>query len=168
MKKDPEYCEVVVGIGGIRGEHLQPDPQKTRSEGTTSNLWPLEKALSRLVDGGYVIDLMPLEANPQLASWVWSSPLSNGHVEGTDISRLPESVRESARQFFQMQFLEGAFHQLAALASQPQPSGEEPAGPFDYVSSAYLALYWHSRGARVGKRVADSIHWMDGTKQQLT
>jgi hypothetical protein len=38
---------------------------------------------------------------------------------------------------------------------------------FDKVSAAYLARYWGSRGARIGKRVGESVFWLDSTRQAI-
>src|SRR5213595_2676348 len=98
MAENP-YCEVHIGItGAISAELLQPDPQRRRSPGSCSNIWSLQEALSRLAEGGYIIDLRLLELHPLIDTWVFAAPLPNGHIEGTEIDRLPESVRASARE----------------------------------------------------------------------
>lgn len=64
--------------------------------------------------------------------------------------------------------LQGAFQDLALLAAakvgEPTDGG---AGPFDKVSAVYRAVYWGSRGALIGRRVGDSVVWLDGTQQAI-
>jgi hypothetical protein len=54
------------------------------------------RALQDLADGDYVVDLRPLAEHPQLVSWVMRAPMASGQVEGLDIDRLPDEVRQAA------------------------------------------------------------------------
>lgn len=65
-------------------------------------------------------------------------------------------------------WLQGAFQDLAiaAFARMGEPL-DASAGMFDKVSAAYLAVYWGLPGARIGKRVGDSVFWLDGTQQAI-
>ena len=165
--KQTRYAEITLAAltGAISATHLC-DPADPQSRGSTSGIWSLERALEDLAEGGYVIDLRPLAAHPQLLSWVLRAPLSNGRLEDEQIERLPDEVREAARDL--MPWLGGAYQWLAFLAATR--SGEPAdgsAGPFDGVSAASLAAYWGSRGARIGKRRGNAIDWSDGQRQPL-
>jgi hypothetical protein len=64
--------------------------------------------------------------------------------------------------------LGGEFQQLAFLIAHKigEPT-DGSAGPMDSVSAAYRASYWGSRGARIGKRMGNTIHWSDGEQQAI-
>jgi hypothetical protein len=161
------YAEIIIGAltGSISAQHLY-DPPEHSSHGFTSCLWPLERALEDLTEGGYVIDLRPLADHPQLRSWVYQAPMSNGRLEGNEIDRFSDEERQAAQQM--LSGLEGDFQKLAYLAAQrigePLDGG---AGPFDAVSASCRAAYWGSRGARIGKRVGNILYWSDGKQQAI-
>lgn len=165
--KRPQYAEVTISAstGGIIGKHLC-DPTSGYAGGYTSGIWPLEKALADLAEGGYVIDLRPLAAHPDLVVWAFVAPLPNGRIEGEHIERFPEELRETAEQM--LPGLGGEFQQLAFLiAHKIEEPTDGSAGPMDSVSAAYRARYWGSRGARIGKRVGNTIRWSDGEQQTI-
>ena len=154
--------------GEASGEHLLV-PGGNR--GSTSGMYGdqgRERALRDLAEGGYVIDLRPLADHPQLTTWVFNAPMSNGRIEGDDIDRLPDDVRKAAGDMASPFGLQGAFRDLALLAAakvgEPVDGG---AGPFDTVSATYRATWWGSRGALIGKRVGDTLHWSNGTQQTI-
>jgi hypothetical protein len=157
------YAEVTIGAltGEISAEHLY-DPPTQPYRGSTSHIWPLEKALEDLVDGGYVIDLRPLADHPALFSWVYRAPMPNGRLEGHEIDRLSEEVRQCASGM--AGGLQGDFQKLALLmANRIGEPIDESAGPFDSVSVAYRAAYWGSRGALIG----NTLYWSDGRQQMI-
>lgn len=126
------------------------------------------RALQMLAEGGYAIDLRPLAEHPDIAHWVLRSPMPDGRIEGIDIDRLPDEVRRAAADM--APFMGGDFQSLAfmmsARAGEP-PSNTREAGPFDYVSAAYRAAWWGAKGARIGRRVGDTIVWSDGSVQEI-
>lgn len=153
------------------GQHLIT-PESEYASGSTSGMYGeagRERALQDLAEGGYVIDLRPLAEHPQFTRWVFDAPLPDGRIEGEDIERLPDRVRHAAGEMAASPFgLQGAFHDLAiaAFARMGEPL-DGSTGMFDKVSAAYLAMYWGSRGARIGKRVGESVFWLDGTQQAI-
>lgn len=157
--KRPQYAEVTIAAltGEISGEHLY-DPTSGYASGYTSRIWPLEKALANLAEGGYVIDLRPLASHPRLRAWVFAAPISNGRIEDEQIEQYPEELRRTAEQM--LPGLGGEFQQLAFLIAHKigEPT-DGSAGPMDRVSAAYRANYWGSLGARIGKRVGNTIYW---------
>lgn len=159
------YAEIVIGTtGAVRGEGLY-DPPTHNTHWSASNMW-LKRSLGELAEGGYIIDLRPLVEHPNIVSWVVQAPLCSGRIKG-DIERLPDNVRQAAREM--APFLDGDYQGLAAMAAQSvgEPEDSSSAGPFDSVSAEYLAIYWGSRGARVGKRVGDKIVWSDGDEEPI-
>ena len=122
--------------------------------------------MNDLAEGGYVIDLRPLANHPQLYHWVFCSPMPNGHIEGDEIDRFSDKEREIASEL--LFGLEGDFQRVAELAvNRIGEPLDGSAGPFDYVSSTYLAAYWANRGARIGKRVGNILRWSDGSEQVI-
>lgn len=162
------YAEITIAAwtGSISATHLF-DPTSPDSRGSTSGIWSLERALTDLAQGGYVIDLRPLAEHPKLSSWVFQAPIPNGQLQGDEIERLPESVRASARDM--APWLEGEYQWLASVAANRvgEPVNASVAGPFDYVSAAYLATYWKTRGALVGMRQGQTLYWSDGREQAI-
>ncbi len=162
------YSEIIIGAlsGSITAQHLY-DPPEHPSQGWTSRVFPLSSALEDLAEGGYVIDLRPLADHPQLRTWVFQAPMSNGRLEGDEIDRLSDEARLAAQQM--LSGLGGDFQRLALFASQRvgEPL-DGSAGPFDAVSASYRAAYWGSRGARIGKRVGDTLYWSDGEQQTIS
>ena len=166
-----QFSEVTFAAwtGEASGEHLFV-PGGNR--GSTSGMYGeqgRERALSDLAEGGYVIDLRPLADHQQLTTWVFNAPMSNGRIEGDDINRLSDDVRKAASEMAQPFGLQGAFRDLALLAAakvgEPVDGG---AGAFDTVSAQYRATWWGSRGALIGKRVGDTLHWSNGSEQKIT
>jgi hypothetical protein len=161
------YAEITIAAltGEISAEHLY-DPPAQPHKGSTSGIWPLERALEDLADGGFVFDLRPLADHPHIASWAVRAPMPSGRIEGDDIDRLSDEARKSAGEM--VDALQGDFQTLAILASKGfgEPL-DGSAGPFDYVSSASRALYWGSRGALIGKRVGNLLYWSDGRQQTI-
>jgi len=156
--------------GEASGQHLIT-PESSYANGNTSGMYGeqgRERALRDLAEGGYVIDLRPLADHPQITTWVFQAPMSNGRIEGDEIARLPDDVRKAAGDMAGPFGLQGAFQDLALLAAakvgEPTDGG---AGPFDKVSAAYRAVYWGSRGALIGKRLGDTIQWSNGTRQAI-
>jgi hypothetical protein len=141
-----QFAEVVFSAfyGEASGEHLIT-PESTYSRGSTTGMYGEEgctRALQDLADGDYVIDLRPLAEHPQLVSWVMRAPMASGQIEGSDIDRLPDEVRQAAGDMATGSAppqLEGAFRFLALAAASRIFEPEEGAGPFDYVSAAYRA-----------------------------
>ena len=129
-------------------------------------MYSLDRAVADLADGGYIIDLRPLADHPKLTSWVFNQPMSNGRIEGNEIDRLSEDARKAAGE---MVFgLEGAFKDLAMLAAAGMGKPEDgSAGGYDTVSAAYRALYWGSRGALIGRRMRNMLHWSNGREQMI-
>jgi hypothetical protein len=165
--KQTRYAEIILAAltGTISATHLV-DPAHPHSRGSTSGIWPLERALADLAEGGYVIDLQPLAAHPQLLSWVLRAPMPNGRLEDEEIERLPDEVREAARDL--MPWPGGEYQWLAFLAAtRAGEPADGSASPFDSVSAASLAAYWGSRGARIGRRRGHTIYWSDGQRQPL-
>lgn len=66
-----------------------------------------------------------------------------------------------------MSGLEGAYQQVAWMTANESEPVDGVAGLLDRVSSEYLALYWLKRGAKVGKRVRDTIRWLNGQAQMI-
>lgn len=89
-----------------------------------------------------------------------------GRIEGEDIERFSEELRKTTEQM--LPGLGGAFQQLAFLVAHKigEPT-DGSTGPMDSVSAAYRASYWGSRGARIGKRVGNSLYWSDGEQQTI-
>lgn len=162
------YAEITIAAltGEISATHLFDPTQGHTCHGSTSGIWPLERALSDLVEGGYIIDLRPLAEHPQLVSWVFCAPMPNGQLEGDEKAALSDEVRQSAREM--LPGLQGTFQQLALLiairAGEPMDGS---AGPFDTVSASYRARYWGSRGARIGKRMGRVLCWSDGEQSLI-
>lgn len=163
-----QFSEVTFAAltGEASGTHLAVPG---RYSGSTSGMYGeqgREWALRDLAEGGYVIDLRSLADNPHIFRWVVEAPMSNGRIEGNDIDRLSDTARQTAGEM--APFLGGDFQLLAALAAtkfgEPQDGG---AGMFDSVSAAYRALWWGEKGARIGRRVGDTLHWSDGTQQAI-
>ena len=166
-QREPQYAEITIAAltGEVSAKEFY-DPPTQPSRGSVSGIWSLERAWENLADGGYVIDLRPLAPHPKLFTWVYQAPMPNGCIEGNEIDRLSAGARESAGQM--LYGLQGEYQQLAFLASKGigEPI-DGSAGPFDYVSASYRAMYWGSRGARIGKRVGNAIHWSDGRQQVI-
>jgi hypothetical protein len=161
------YAEVTIAAltGEISAEHLyNPPPQP--DIGSTSGIWPLERALENLADGGFVFDLRPLADHPNIASWAVRAPMPSGRIDGDDRDRLSDEAREAAGEM--VDALQGDFRTLAILASKRfgEPL-DGSAGPFDYVSSTSRTLYWGSRGALIGRRVGNLLCWSDGRQQTI-
>jgi hypothetical protein len=161
------YAEITIAAltGEISAEHLYNPPAQPY-KGSTSGIWPLERALEDLADGGFVFDLRPLSDHPDIVSWAFLAPMPSGRIDGDDIDRLSNEARKSAGEM--VDALQGDFQKLAILASKRfgEPL-DGSAGPFDYVSSTSRALYWGSRGALVGKRVGNLLCWSDGRQQTI-
>jgi hypothetical protein len=161
------FSEVTIAAwtGEVSGQHLS-DPKSGSISGNTSGMYDLDRALPALAHGGYVIDLRPLADHPKITSWVFQAPMPNGKIEGEDIDRLSEEARRSAADI--APGMSGAFQDIALLVAakvgEPTDGG---AGPFDSVSAAYRAVYWGSRGALIGKRVGNTLHWSDGRQQAI-
>jgi hypothetical protein len=162
---DSPYAFITIAItGAVSGEGLY-DPPAYTSKWSASNLW-LKKELAALARGGYIIDLRPLAEHPKVISWVHRCPLPDGRIEGEDVDRFPERVRESSAELAGA--LDREFQLLAVMmATKFGESEDGVAGPFDKVSAAYLAHYWGSKGARIGKRIGDIIVWSDGEQQTI-
>jgi hypothetical protein len=161
------YAEVTIAAltGTISATHLF-DPTNPESRASTSGIWPLEHALEDLAPGGYVIDLRPLARHPKLTSWAIRAPIPNGRLEGDEIERFPEGVREEARG--QTPALADGYRWLTRLlATGAGEPADGSAGPFDGVSAESLAAYWGSRGALIGKRRGRTIYWSDGSQQVI-
>ena len=157
-----QYVLIRIGAwtGTITAEHKYiPDSMFGRG-GYTSGYY-LDSMLSSLVDGGYVVDETPLADDPNIVSYITKSPLCTGELEGNEIERLPEAVRDSARSIGG--FMEGDFQTLASMmALEYGESSDNSAGMFDRVSAEYLAIYWLQKGARIGKKYGDKLIWLDG------
>ena len=162
-----QFSEVTIAAwtGEISGQHLY-NPTSGYASGSTSGMHSLDRAVADIADGGYVIDLRPLADHPQITTWVFRAPMSNGRIEGEEINRLSDDVRKAAGDM--ASGLGGAFQDVALLAAARigEPV-DGSAGAFDYVSAAYRAVYWGSRGALIGKRVGDTLHWSDGRQQPI-
>jgi hypothetical protein len=169
-----QFAEVVFSAlyGEASGEHLIT-PESTYSRGSTTGMYGEVRrihALQDLAEGGYVIDLRPLAEHPQLVSWVMRAPMASGQMEGSDIDRLPDEVRQATGDMATgsaLPQLEGAFRFLGLAAASRIFEPEEGTGPFDYVSAPYRAAWWGSRGALIGKRVGDSILSSAGRQQAI-
>ena len=164
------FSEVTIAAwtGGISGQHLF-NPNSPSSRGSTSGMYSLDRAVADLADGGYIIDLRPLADHPKLTSWVFDKPLSNGHIEGNEIDRLSEDARKAAGKMASSPFgLQGAFRDLALFAAagigEPQDGSS---GSFDNVSAAYRAAWWGVKGALIGRRMGNTLHWSDGKEQMI-
>ncbi len=166
-----QFSEVTFAAltGEASGEHLLV-PNGNR--GYTSGMYAEEgrsRAVRDLAEGGFVIDLRPLADNPQIFKWVVQAPMPNGRIGEDDIDRLSEDERKAAGEMGRSPFgLQGAFRDLALLAAakigEPQDGG---AGAFDYVSAQYRAAWWGLRGALIGRRVGDTLHWSNGNEQTI-
>src|SRR5579859_4775001 len=78
-----QFSEVTFAAltGEASGEHLFI-PGGNR--GSTSGMYGedgRERAVRDLAEGGYIIDLRPLVEHPQLTTWVFQAPMSNGRIE---------------------------------------------------------------------------------------
>ena len=92
--------------------------------------------------------------------------MSNGCIEGNEIDRLSENARKAAGEM--VSGLEGAFKDLAMLAAAGIGKPEDgSADGFDDVSAVYRAVYWGSRGALIGRRMGNTLHWSDGREQMI-
>ena len=164
-----QFSEVTFAAltGEASGEHLVV-PGGNR--GYTSGMYGEDgrsRAVRDLAEGGYVIDLRSLAHSPLIFKWVVQAPMPNGRIEGDDIDRLPDDVRKAAGEMALSPFgLQGAFRDLALLAAakigEPADGG---AGAFDNVSAQYRAAWWGSKGALIGRRVGDTLHWSNGNEQ---
>ena len=128
-----------------------------------------ERAVRDLAEGGYVLDLRPLADNPLIFKWVVQAPMSNGRIEGNEIDRLPDDARKAAGEMASSPFgLQGAFRDLALFAAagigEPQDGSS---GSFDHVSAAYRAAWWGVKGALIGRRMGNTLHWSDGREQMI-
>lgn len=167
QQEQRQYAEITIAAltGEISAEKLF-DPPRFSERGSLSHLWSLERVLNDLAEGGFVMDLRPLADHPNVGSWAYQSPMPNGRIDGDEIDRLPDGVRHSAQSM--LAGLDGDFQHLAFLAAHAigEPVNGS-AGPFNSVSAAYRAVYWGSRGARIGKRFHNTIVWADGETQAI-
>jgi hypothetical protein len=169
MNDEQTLCALITiaaWTGEVSGTHLYDPGGMYGRGGHTEFRSGLRRALPDLAEGGYVIDLRPLANRPEIRLWQFQAPLPNGDIEGDAIGLFSDEARESAAQM--QPFLSGEFGVLAGLMAQKAGEpGDGAAGPFDYVSAAYLARYWEARGARVGRRVGNVLRWRDGEAQEI-
>lgn len=158
---DQPYSEITLAAltGEISTQCLY-DPPTYPHRAHVSGIWKLETAIERLCEGGYVIDLRPLCGHPDIYKWAVAAPMPDGRLTGDEIDHLDEGTRRSA--WSMMPGLVGEFQTMALLmaAKTFQPIDGE-AGPFDYVSAQYRALWWGSRGARIGQKANGVVQWSD-------
>ncbi len=143
--------EVVILITiGLTGQ-IRADCQSIdASRSTAIEAYDLDQVWPLLCEGGYVVDLRPLQDCPDIIRWVWECPLCNGQLEGEEMLRLADLTSA------------GVYRHLARLLALDTPES----GPFDRVSATHIARYWLSRGARVGCRVRGEIQWSDGSVER--
>lgn len=157
---------VAAWTGEVSGTHLYDPGGMYGRGGHTEFRSGLQRALASLAEGGYVIDLRRLSDRPEIRLWQFQAPMPNGDIEGADIGRFSAEARESAAQM--QPFLSGEFGVLAGMMAQKAGEPDDgSAGPFDRVSAAYLARYWGTKGARIGRRVGNCLRWQDGEEQEI-
>jgi len=162
------YSEIRIAAltGEISADILIDDLESGVSRSVTFQHPFLEQALPDLAEGGYVIDLRPLANHPKLTTWVWQAPMPSGRIAGEEINRFSDEMREAAQSM--LPGMEGTFQDITRLVVKRVGEPDDgSAGPLDYVSAYYRARWWHQHGARIGKRVGESIHWSDGTQQAI-
>lgn len=152
----------IAALGGhqVSASGLVNDEHPNRCSVTTYTTGDegMQRLLPDLADGGYVVDLRPLEHHKDLVHWVFGCPMANGVLGEETLSPCPGEVRKSALRM--APWLEGEFQAAALLTATGQMN-------FDYCTEDYRARYWLARGARVGQRVGNVIHWSDGSQQQI-
>jgi hypothetical protein len=161
MNETPLYAEIT--IAALTGEISATCVRQPghSSPASVSGIWRFERALPRLAEGGYVIDLRPLKEDQNLIRWVLAAPLPSGDIEGDEIDRLPEDVRRAAVMMFP--FMEKDFHRIGFLMAVGYGKAvDRSPGAFDRVSSAVRAGWWAQKGARIGRRRGRVLRWMDG------
>lgn len=122
---------------------------------------------AKLCDGGYVIDKTVLAEDPHIASWAWKQPLQNGRLTSDRDSVFTEEERQEVDEIF-LVGLSGAFRDVALMMHfglDKNDPGE--ASAFDKVSAEELAAWWMKRGARIGKRMGNTLTWSDGTQEEI-
>jgi hypothetical protein len=150
------YAMITISVLGnaIYGDVLI-DPSSPGSSGQ-QEITSLDVGLLDLAEGGYVIDLRPLEKHPQVSRWITDEPYFNGDLgpaklEDDTMTTSITHTRVPVRPIYDENKL---FHGGA--------SG------YDFVSASYHAEYWRTRGARVGKREGMVIKWSDGIEAPIS
>lgn len=100
----------------------------------------LEKHFTELYPGGYVVDKLAISNREEFPQWVVSCPLIDLQLPKRSVERFGRRV-----------------HQCML----------ENVGCFDHVGIELYLDYWRAKGARIGKRVDDSIHWESGDTSSI-
>lgn len=150
--------------GAVHADHVSHPPEQPDHGRTIGTLWHLPGMLACLVEGGFLIDKRPLADDPGYSRWVLNEPLCNGRLSGS-IDRLSPEARQAAAQMGP--WMGGEFRRLAVEMAASEETTDGSPGPFDRVPADVLADYWRARGARIGKRIGDSIQWSDGSVELI-
>jgi hypothetical protein len=160
ITKDPEYVWIIIAIHGS----ISAEWTLESGRGSSSNIWTLEEALSRLVEGGYVIDLSVIKE--YYLAWIYNAPMSTGEIEGRYIRRVFVSSNQCPEEP-ESELFTCDFNRFCSLIGQMKETWDGTAEPYDSVSARYEAIYWGSRGARIGQRQKDTLVWSDGSEQPI-
>lgn len=135
------------------------DPMATTRMGS---IFPVESEFCNLVEGGYVVDLRPLN----------NTPGANNSV-----SFAPSGMLDYAEDIYLTGDAFNYANQLRAVLNGNMPYTDLPATPViiddqylwgGYSSAMFYALAWASRGAHVGSRQGNNIIWLDSASTPIT
>lgn len=139
-----------IGLAGVHGEMVN---------GGSITIYDtrLSPYFGELVEGGYVIDKAEvLDRKPGLAI---SSPMCRGNLAAG--TREVCTVKADP-------VMVGALSQAEAFGGLALLLAAAPScGAFDDVAPDVFAAWWADKGARVGQRQGNAIHWQDGTVEQI-
>lgn len=133
-----EYTYLGIALAGVYAE--APNQYSKTSVSVTIYDTRLSAYYGDLAEGGIVCDKRPCKDHPDMVHMVVSGPMRGSY--------LPEKTKNG-------------------FNGNESCEDARDAGGFDYVSTdLYLGL-WRSMGARIGKRVGDTIEWEDGTIESI-
>lgn len=133
-----EYTYLGIGDAGVYAE--APNKYSKHPASITIYDTRLSAYFGDLAEGGIVVDKRPCTNRDDFVKAVVSGPMRG--------SWLPEKTREG-------------------FGGNVSCNDANEAGALDYVSTDLYLDLWRDKGARIGKRVGDEIHWEDGKHESI-
>jgi hypothetical protein len=139
-----------IGLGGVGGNTI---------DGGSITYYDtrLRAYYGELVEGGFVIDKSKVLA--EKPGLVIASPLCKGSMKPGTTDALGD-VSDN----FVANAIANDRNNPASVLAKLAIAGF---GGFDYVAPDLYAAWWLDKGARVGTRIGDTIHWSDGIIEQI-